>query len=343
MAETAKQKTSSSPFINPQNLRAFQRTLLRWYARHGRDLPWRQTRDPYAILVSEFMLQQTQVATVIPYYIEWLRRFPDFPALAAASERQVLHAWQGLGYYSRARNLHAAARQICRDHGGRCPETSEELLALPGVGRYTAHAVLSFAFNQTVGLAETNIVRLLARLFNIAVPIDSSAGRNLIWDHASRLVPNHRAWEFNSALMDLGATICLPRAPRCEACPARKFCSAVDPAALPVKQPRPDKKKLSEHHALTIKSDHILLQQCQQRWRGMWMLPALSSARARAPLHVSKFPFTHHEVTLRVFAARAGRTPSRAQRWFPLRRLASIPIPSPHRRAIEALIVRPTN
>ena len=324
-------------------IKVFQSAPLRWYRRNGRDLPWRRTRDPYAILVSEFMLQQTQVAAVIPYYKEWLKRFPNFAALAAAPERDVLHAWQGLGYYSRARHLHSAARQISRDHKGRCPQTIDQILALPGVGRYTAHAVLTFAYDQPVGLAETNIVRLLARLFDITVPVDSSAGRNLIWNHASRLVPNDRAGAFNSALMDLGATVCLSGAPHCGICPVQKFCRASDPSTLPVKRPRPKKRKLSEHHAWLIERGRILLQKCQQRWRGMWMLPALASTRTCAPLHVSKFPFTHHEVTLQIFAARPASAPSREQRWFPLRSLESIPIPSPHRRAIEALLARPTN
>ena len=324
--------------INHQEIGPFRKAVRRWYARHGRDLPWRRTRDPYAILVSEFMLQQTTVATVAPRYQEWLRRFPDFPALAAASEGEVLHAWQGLGYYSRARHLHAAARQICRDHAGRCPETLEQLRALPGVGRYTAQAVLAFAFDRPVGIVETNITRLLARLFNITQPVDAAPGQRLIWEQAGQLVPKRGAAAFNSALMDLGAVVCLPRAPQCGVCPVRKFCRAPNPSRLPLKRPRPQKTRLSEHHALMIKSGQILLQQCQRRWRGMWMLPALSSARTRAPLHISKFPFTHHEVTLRVFAARAPLVRSGDQRWFHLRRLQSIPIPSPHRRAIEGLV-----
>ncbi len=337
-AETAPPKPSARPLTGPQGVRAFQRTLLRWYGRHGRDLPWRQTRDPYAILVSEFMLQQTQVATVIPYYIEWLRRFPDFPTLAGASERQVLHAWQGLGYYSRARNLHAAARQICRDHGGRCPETGQELLDLPGVGRYTAHAVLTFAFNHPVGLAETNIVRLLARLFHVTAPIDSSAGRKLIWDHASRLVPQQRAREFNSALMDLGATVCLPRAPRCGVCPARPFCQAIDPLVLPLRKPRPATQKLKERHLFARHRGRLLLQRCQERWRGMWMLPvARPTTLNEQPLHVSTFPFTHHQVTLEVFDG-SRRKPRKEQEWFAVSSLDSLPIPSPHRRVIKALL-----
>ena len=145
----------------------FRRRLLTWYRRHGRDLPWRRTRDPYAILVSEFMLQQTQVTTVIPYYHKWLRRFPDFASLARASENEVLHAWQGLGYYARARNLHATAKTVMDRHGGHFPRAIEQMQQLPGIGKYTAHAVANFAFNQSVPIVEANTGRVLARLFNL--------------------------------------------------------------------------------------------------------------------------------------------------------------------------------
>src|SRR5437660_7122512 len=157
--------------------RAFQRALLGWYRQHGRDLPWRRTRDPYAILVSEFMLQQTQVATVEPYYHQWLRRFPDFASLARASENEVLRAWQGLGYYARARNLHATAKTVMDRHGGNFPRGIEQMRQLSGIGKYTAHAVASFAFNQSVPIVEANTGRVLARLFNLRESIDSYPGR----------------------------------------------------------------------------------------------------------------------------------------------------------------------
>jgi A/G-specific adenine glycosylase len=311
---------------------------LQWYRENGRDLPWRHTRDPYAILVSEFMLQQTQVAAVIPYYRKWLFRFPDFQSLAAAPEMEVLHAWQGLGYYSRARNLHATAKIISADFEGQCPQTAAELVALPGIGRYTAHAILTFAFNRPVAIVEANIGRLFARLFNISAPLASTEGRNAVWNHAAALVPARAAGAFNSALMDLGATVCVARLPKCGFCPVKKSCRSTDPLNRPVTQPRPKRKRLSERHAFTLKRKRILLQQCHQRWRGMWMLPTISSPEYKLPLHVSKFPFTHHEVTLQVFANRPGRIETPAQRWFPLRQLDSIPIPSPHRRAIDALL-----
>jgi A/G-specific adenine glycosylase len=169
---------------SPENLAIFRRFLVRWYRDHGRDLPWRRTRDPYPILVSEFMLQQTQVATVIPYYHKWLRTFPNFASLARASENEVLRAWQGLGYYARARNLHATAKMVMDRHGGDFPQEIEQMRQLPGIGKYTAHAVASFALNRSVPIIEANTARVLARLFNFRKSIDSHAGRKTLWQHA---------------------------------------------------------------------------------------------------------------------------------------------------------------
>src|SRR4030095_14117152 len=178
----------------------FRCRLLSWYRRHGRDLPWRTTRDPYAILVSEFMLQQTQVASVIPYYHKWLRTFPNFASLACASENEVLRAWQGLGYYARARNLHATAKTVMNRHGGNFPRGIEQMRQLSGIGRYTAHAVASFAFNQSVAIVEANTARVLARLFNFPESIDSEPGRRMVWQNAARLLPKSAGAIFNSAL-----------------------------------------------------------------------------------------------------------------------------------------------
>ena len=222
--------------LTSRRIRNFQFTLLRWYRRHGRALPWRQTRDPYAILVSEFMLQQTQVAAVIPYYNEWLRRFPDFAALAQAPESDILHAWQGLGYYARARNLHAVAKTVQHRHGGRFPRNLTAISELPGIGRYTANAVATFAFDQPVPIVETNTARVLARLFDFHSPIDRAAGREELWERARTLVPRYSARIYNSALVDLGALICSPRQPKCRICPVKKFCRVKDPETLPNKK-----------------------------------------------------------------------------------------------------------
>src|SRR5438094_2868033 len=242
-----------------KNVRAFRRSLLDWYRRYGRDLPWRGTRDPYAILVSEFMLQQTQVSTVIPYYNEWLRRFPDFAALARASESDILHAWQGLGYYARARNLHAVAITVQNRRGGRFPRRIAAMRALPGVGRYTANAIATFAFDRPVAIVETNTARVLARLFNLCSPIDRTAGRQALWKRASMLVPRYSARIYNSALVDLGALVCVPHQPKCGICPVKKFCRAKNPEALPIKKMRSPTLRLTENHAFVVQPNRILL------------------------------------------------------------------------------------
>lgn len=313
---------------------AFRRALLVWYGKHGRDLPWRHTRDPYAILVSEVMLQQTQVATVIPYYNRWLQRFPYFAALAAASEAEVLRAWEGLGYYARARNLHALAKAVTD-----FPSDIESMRRLPGIGRYTANAVATFAFDRSVPVVEANIARLLARLTNLQTPIDSTAGAESLWSFAAALVPKLNGRQFNSALMDLGASICTGRQPKCEICPVAKFCLADDPLTLPRKRARPSLRTLTERHTFAQRRGRVLLEQSIGRWRGMWILPALpnESKKARA-LHRSEFPFTHHRITLTVHR---GVSASARARWFSISSLDSIPIPSPHRRALVHLLARP--
>ena len=323
----------------------FRRTLQHWYRHHGRDLPWRRTRDPYAVLVSEFMLQQTTVATVRSYYNEWLRRFPNFAALARASENDVLHAWQGLGYYTRARNLAATARLVQDRHRGKFPRDVAAIRQLPGIGEYTAHAIASFAFNQSVPIIEANTARVLARLFDLRIRIDSAIGRQLLWRRAAELVPARRAADFNSALLDLGALVCLPRKPQCPACPVKRFCRATKPESLPIRSARPGIKRIVENYRFSFNNDRLLLEQAVHRWRGMWILPPLELDRFKrsssaAPAYRSMFPFTHHRVTMCVFGARGGKIAARKQRWFAIHELKSIPIPSPHRRAIASLLGR---
>jgi A/G-specific adenine glycosylase len=324
--------------ISQKNIRTFRRSLLRWYHANGRDLPWRRTRDPYAVLVSEFMLQQTQVATVIPYYNKWLRRFPDLAALARASESDVLHAWQGLGYYARARNLHSAAKTIASEDNGKFPQLADELKSLPGVGRYTANAIATFAFGRSVPIVEANITRVLARVINYQQPIDSGHGREDIWQIASTLVPARGARAFNSALMDLGALVCRPR-PKCQICPVRRFCRASKPETLPRKRPRPQLKKLTESHLWIRNRGRILLQQSSGRWRGMWILPPLNTMPVTdRAIHRSIFPFTHHQITLQIFAQPSRKIDQQKERWIDLASINSIPIPSPHHRAIAELL-----
>jgi A/G-specific adenine glycosylase len=317
----------------------FRSALTSWYHANGRLLPWRQTVDPYAIVVSEFMLQQTQVAAVIPYYNEWLRRFPDFAALARSRESKILRAWQGLGYYARARNLHAVAKTVQHRHGGRFPRNLAAINELPGIGRYTANAVATFAFDQPVPIVETNTARVLARLFNFHGPIDRAAGREELWNRARTLVPKYSARIYNSALLDLGALICSPRQPKCRICPVKKFCSAKDPETLPNKKARPPTLRLTEHHAFIARQETILLQQANRRWRGMWILPPLQRRSAsQRRVYRSVFPFTNHRVALNVYALRRKKIDNHSQRWIGIDSLDSIPVPSPHRRAIAALV-----
>ena len=205
---------------------AFRRRLLRWYARHRRDLPWRGARDPYAVLVSEIMLQQTQVARVKEYYVRFLRHYPTLEDLAAASEDAVRESWSGLGYYARARNLRAAARQIVAEYRGAFPEHPEELRRLPGIGRYTAGAVASLAFGADVAAVDTNAERVIARVFGFRGRPKTSRRLHRVWEVATALVPRGRSADWNQALMDLGATICVARAPRCSLCPVAAGCAS---------------------------------------------------------------------------------------------------------------------
>jgi len=202
---------------------AFRSRLLAWYTRHQRRLPWRGVRDPYAVLVSEIMLQQTQVARVLEYYPRFLGRYPTCEALAAAPVDAVRETWEGLGYYARARNLHRTAQRIVADWGGQIPADPEHLRVLPGIGRYTAGAVASLAYGRPVAAVDTNAVRVLTRVFGLR------AGRGRVrrvWELAEALVPRRRSADWNQALMDLGATICSVRAPRCPACPVRRVCAS---------------------------------------------------------------------------------------------------------------------
>jgi A/G-specific adenine glycosylase len=207
-------------------VRAFQRRLLAWYAKHGRDLPWRRTRDPYRVLVSEIMLQQTQVDRVVPKYHEFLGRYPTIDALAAAEAGDVRQLWYPLGYNIRPFRLHQIARETVARYGGRLPDTAERLRALPGVGRYTAGAILSFAYGQDAPVLDTNVRRVLTRVFLGPRRTRRLRGDKALWDLAGRLVPRGGGYDFNQALMDFGATWCTPRRPRCQRCPVHRLCAS---------------------------------------------------------------------------------------------------------------------
>jgi A/G-specific adenine glycosylase len=210
--------------------------ILDWYQKNARSLPWRDHPDPYAIWVSEIMLQQTRVETVIPYFERWMERFPTLEVLANASQQQVLSAWEGLGYYSRARNLHRAAQIVLHEHQGQVPADLEALRRLPGIGRYTAGAIASLAFGLDEPALDANIRRVLARVFNVSLPARSPQGERQLWALAQEHLPPGRAGEYNQALMDLGSQICTPRAPRCLICPLAALCQA---RALGLQEQRP--------------------------------------------------------------------------------------------------------
>ncbi|MGH7729627.1 MAG: A/G-specific adenine glycosylase, partial [Candidatus Eiseniibacteriota bacterium] len=205
---------------------ALHRRLLAWYDRHRRDMPWRRTRDPYPVWLSEVMLQQTQVATARPYYEAFLARFPSLDALARATPDQVLAAWAGLGYYRRARHLHEAARTVVREHRGRVPDDPVAFRALPGVGRYTTGAVLSICFDRPLAVLDGNVARVLSRLYALPAAIRDPRGARRLWALADSLVPMRRPGDWNQAMMELGATICTPRSPACARCPVRALCRA---------------------------------------------------------------------------------------------------------------------
>jgi A/G-specific adenine glycosylase len=239
--------------------------LLFWYAQNQRNFPWRQQPDPYPVWVSEVMAQQTRLETMLPYFHNWMERFPTISALAIADQQEVLNLWEGLGYYSRARNLHKAAKMVLEVYNGQLPTTRSELETLPGIGPYTAGAIASIAFGKDEAAVDGNIKRVYARLFEISDPVNTPAGEKAIWTLAEAYLPQGQAGDYNQALMDLGATICLPRQPRCHLCPLAESCLAYKnnlTTELPVKKQKPR----PPHHTVTAavlhaENDKVLIAQ----------------------------------------------------------------------------------
>jgi A/G-specific adenine glycosylase len=321
------------------------RALVQWFRANAREYPWRQTHDPYAVLVSEIMLQQTQISTVLErgFYARWMKRFPDFSTLAAASESDVLSAWQGLGYYRRARNLQRLAQAVVIEHSGEFPRDPAVIRSLPGIGPYTAGAVSSFAFGLAEPIVDGNVARVLSRIDNDATPIDSTAGTRRLWDRARELVrstDDPRA--LNSALMELGQTICRPTKPACEVCPVRAFCRATEPESLPVKSTRTEITAITERVFFYRNEVGVLLEQeTGSRRTGLWKLPALPEAHHDQPPSVllkASYGITRYKVTLWVHAQPGqGKWPE-THRYIPLTELAALPMPSPYRKALERLL-----
>ena len=282
------------------------------------------------------MLQQTTVAAVIPYFERWMERFPTVEALARAAEGDVLALWQGLGYYSRARNLHRAAIAMMQGAGGEVPRSVEALRRLPGVGDYTAAAIASFAFDAAEPVIDANIARVLARLRNWRKPVDDAAGRAFLRDVARKLLPENGGGRLhNSALMELGALICVARIPRCGDCPIRNDCSAQRPELLPVKRSRRSVERISEARAFVFEQGKLWLEPSQgPRWRGLWVLPRAESTNCRAD-HVEVYSITRFRVTMAVFieSQKSRQLTGYVPGGLP-------PMPSPHRRAVAAMVAR---
>src|SRR5579885_1721505 len=264
--------------ITTRNSR-LRRRLLAWFDAARRDLPWRRDRDPYRIWVSEVMLQQTTVAAVVPYFERFLRAFPSLRDLAAAAEQDVLRLWEGLGYYRRARDLHRAARQLVTTHGGTIPDDPEALGELPGLGRYTVGAILSQAFDRRLPVLEANSLRVLCRLFGRADDPRRGPARRWLWQAAEDLLPHRRVGDFNQALMELGALVCTPTAPRCEACPLADDCVARRLGRqdeIPAKAPPPAITEVREAAVVVRRGADVLLAQRPEsasRWANLWEFP----------------------------------------------------------------------
>jgi A/G-specific adenine glycosylase len=252
--------------------------LLGWYSRQARSLPWRNHPDPYVVWVSEIMLQQTRVETVIPYFERWMAIFPDVYTLASADLEKVLSSWEGLGYYSRARNLHRAARIVVSEYGGKLPNTLDELRRLPGIGAYTAGAIASLAFGLDTPALDGNIRRVMARVFNVEQPDRSPEGERHLWELADSNLPRGQAGDYNQALMDLGATVCTPRAPACTVCPLQEMCAAYKLGLQEVRPVRLPKVK-TPHYTVTAavlrKSTHVLIARRPEKGLlgGLWEFP----------------------------------------------------------------------
>ncbi len=319
--------------------------LVAWYRDNRRDLPWRRTRDPYAIWVSEIMLQQTRVAVVVPYWERWMARFPTAAALAAAPLDDVLAAWSGLGYYGRARNLHRGAREVVARYRGRLPDSAGELRSLPGIGRYTAGAIASLAFDRREPLVDGNVARVLARLFSVEEDVKSAPGQKRLWQLAGELVPAGAPGDFNQGLMELGATVCTPAAPRCPDCPLAADCLARragrqrDLPRMPERTRDADKPVLAVAAAWVERGGRILLARRAPDglFGGLWELPQAPgrTALARAlaglglawrpparPVHRHRQVLSHRRLAISVYAAPAAGRLTGARAAAPYQRAA---------------------
>lgn len=350
------------PSLSAVDAKRHTSALLKWFAAHARDLPWRRTRDPYAIWVSEIMLQQTQVKTVIPYWERWLRELPDLAALATAAPDKIHKLWEGLGYYTRVRNMQLAAQVILENYGGRFPEQFDDLLALPGIGRYTAGAIASIAFDQPAPILDGNVIRFLTRLHGIAANPREKKTNARLWTLAGELVQTTTACShLNQSLMELGALICTPRQPRCLLCPVRAACVARregTTGTLPNLGPRATSTARRFMAFVVTRRGRFLV---RQRPVGavnahLWEFPNVETgsveqrhARSDAPYQASDFTsteplcsikhsITRYRIQLDAFRAKLKKVPpDKSVRWCSLAELEQLAFTSAHRKILKHL------
>jgi len=308
----------------------FSSRLLAWYDGHARDLPWRKSRDPYRVWLSEIMLQQTRVAAVLEHYRVFLKKFPTVEKLAAAREATVLALWSGLGYYRRARMLHAAAKKVTREHGGRFPETSLSLHQLPGIGRYTAAAIASIAFGEPVAAVDGNAERVLSRLFG------GHHDERATWENAQDLLDRERPGDANQAMMELGATVCLPREPKCLLCPVSELCATR--GDLPRISKAPPQTKRVIHFGLARRSGEVFLQQRSSKeslMPGMWELPPLTGDQ-----HGQALFSLRHSITITDYSVRVTELAfpdEHAGNWIASSRLPALPLTGLARKILRKI------
>lgn len=365
----SKDQSDASALTTAQK-QSLRRRLLAWYSKHARDLPWRKSRDPYRVWVSEIMLQQTQVATVRDYFTRFTKAFPNVHKLAAAEEMEILRLWEGLGYYRRARQLHAAAKQIIAEHAGKFPGTPEALQSLPGIGRYTAGAIASIAFDQRAAILEANTIRLFSRLIAFTGEAASAAGQKVLWQFAEEILPQKDVARFNQALMELGSLVCTPINPKCDECPLANVCAA-NAAGLQHQIPPPKQKQvftdLREAAIVVRKNGSVLMRKCgpNERWAGLWDFPRFEleasgplfakkeivdkvtqqtgiTCEPGALLKTIKHGVTRYRITLECYEAEfiSGRvqgSQSAAVKWSPLSHLTDIPLSTTGRKIANLL------
>ena len=346
--------------MNPQQVAS---AVVEHYGRVKRDLPWRRTRDPYAIWVSEVMLQQTQVETVIPYFSRFMARFPDVAALAAASQDEVLALWAGLGYYARGRNLHRAAQLIVERHGGKLPDSLEGLVALPGIGRSTAGAVLSLGFGKRAPILDGNVKRVLSRVFAVRDPAGSSAGTARLWVLAEACTPRSRVAAYTQAIMDLGATVCTRAGPACDRCPLAVGCLAREQGLveeLPTRRVRAPRRLERTQMVFVLQAGRLLLQRrpAEGLWGGLWSPPEFPDARRARRwwqtqfgstagkgrrLPVLRHAFTHFDLDIEPWVVELGRhrAPGADAIWHEPGGPRAVGLPAPVAKLMAFALARP--